>query len=43
MKAMTTDDGIRTDGPYSDLRDHFNLFTEIFPPIFLVLFTNQRP
>ena len=36
VKDMTTDEG--TDGPYSDLRDHFNLYTEIFSPNFLSYF-----
>ena len=40
-----THDHRRGDGPYSDLDDHFNLYTDIFFPKFLVFIsfhTNQR-
>ena len=40
-----THDHKRGDGPYSDLDDHLNLYTDIFSPKFLFVFsfhTNQR-
>ena len=40
-----THDHRRGDGPYSDLDDHLNLYTDIFSPKFLFAFsfhTNQR-